>query len=173
MQEEGNPVQQVNNKPTVYLGGPITHVVNGCRSNEQHGRLFRNIVRLLSTDMCVRSAHIAEDFGRHVSSPLSTALRDLEWIGRRRPQPFRYPLSPVPLMCPPFLKLAPHTFERRRQLLLAHRSPPLLVNKVRERGCAPHARLPKGHAKSHIVRLPLHPAQSGVLIWPTERDLKN
>jgi len=67
-------------KPIIFLGGPITHIANSRKINGQHEELFAEVVELLSTDMCVRSAHVVEDFGRRPCSALNTAIRDLQWI---------------------------------------------------------------------------------------------
>ncbi len=67
-------------KPTVFLGGPITHLAIKGSPNVQYQDIFLQVFAVLSERAHVYSAHIEEDFGNIVFAPAEIARRDLQWI---------------------------------------------------------------------------------------------
>jgi nucleoside 2-deoxyribosyltransferase len=67
-------------KPTLFLGGPITHLKQHRRMYNHCRRLFEHVVEQLTRDAHVKCAHIHEDFGRLAFSPAEIAERDFRWM---------------------------------------------------------------------------------------------
>lgn len=79
------------NKPIVFLGGPITHLARKGSPNGQYQDIFSQVFSVLSELAHVKSAHIEEDFGNIVFTPTEIARRDLQWIDRSHILLFIFP----------------------------------------------------------------------------------
>lgn len=79
------------NKPIVFLGGPITHLARKGSPNGQYQNVFFQVFSVLSEHTHVKSAHIEENFGNIVFDPSEIARRDLQWIDRAHILLFIFP----------------------------------------------------------------------------------
>ena len=78
-------------KPVMFLGGPITHLVQKGSPNNQYKNLFLEVFSELSKHAHVNSAHIEEDFGNNIFTPTEIAQRDLKWIDKAHILLFVFP----------------------------------------------------------------------------------
>lgn len=78
-------------KPIMFLGGPITHLMQKGSPNNQHQNIFLEVFSELSKHAYVNSAHIEEDFGNIVFTPTEIARRDFQWIDRAHILLFVFP----------------------------------------------------------------------------------